>query len=154
MLFRSVEGGFDLRKAARELTRTVNYTETALRQTETRQGCGAAQGLHGFTRCRAARAAQPRQRADGVDAALSIFWSLKRGIGKKFTDDRSVATTARSEHPQAARYITLKIIPRHCCGAVKSRVFFFRFATVRPRNSSMANVSGSFHDIQRELRAS
>ena len=79
-----VEVGFDLRNAARELTRTVNYTETALRQTETRQGCGASHhGLHGFTRRRATRAAQPPQRADGVDAALSIFLVIETGHRKE-----------------------------------------------------------------------
>ena len=79
-----VEIGFALRHAARELTRTVNYTETALRQTETRQGCGASHhGLHGFTRCRATRGAQPRPRADGLDAALCIFLVIETGHRKE-----------------------------------------------------------------------
>ena len=79
-----VEVGVDLRNAARELTRAVNYTETALRQTETRQGCGASHhGLHGFTRCRATRGAQPLPRAHWVDAALRIFLVIETGHRKE-----------------------------------------------------------------------
>ena len=54
-----VEVGFALRNAARELTRTVNYTETALRQLR-KLDKAAARRIRDFTDSRVAALPEPR----------------------------------------------------------------------------------------------
>ena len=54
-----VEIGFDLRNAARDLTRTVNYTETALRQLR-KLDKAAARRIRDFMDSRVAARPEPR----------------------------------------------------------------------------------------------
>ena len=60
------EGGFALRNAARELTRTVNYTETALRQLR-KLDKAAARRIRDFMDSRVAARPEPRS----LDRALT-----------------------------------------------------------------------------------